>query len=94
MLGIPFNIEFKDITLPIYCPVLGLELNYSNSKPLNNSPSVDRVIPQLGYIKDNIRIISMRANLLKKDASPEELEKIAKYAKNETKKVKRKFNLV
>lgn len=76
--GIPFNIELNDIDQPTHCCVLGIKLNYNN-KGLGykgNSPSVDRVDPKKGYIKGNVRVISWRANLLKSDASIEELEAV------------------
>lgn len=41
---------------------------------MKNDPSVDRIIPELGYTKGNVRVISNRANLLKNNASIEEIE--------------------
>lgn len=75
---IPFNIDKSDVELPEYCEVLGIKLNYENvgSGYHANSPSLDKIVPELGYIKGNVRVISSRANLLKNDASIEELEKV------------------
>jgi len=65
----------------IFCPVLGIRLNQGDR---NSVSSVDRIIPELGYVKENCRIISMKANMLKNNATVEELEKIIQYMKNNT----------
>jgi len=39
----------------------------------NFAPSIDRIKPELGYIKENIRWVSTRANALRSDASPAEM---------------------
>ena len=50
---------------------------------IDNSPSIDRIIPELGYTKGNIQIISHRANnTIKNNGTIEEHEKIIKYIKN------------
>jgi hypothetical protein len=72
-----FNIEPKDIQIPEFCPVLGIRIKQSLRKgPSDSSPSIDRIFPERGYVKGNIRMISQRANRIKNDATTEELEKI------------------
>lgn len=44
-----------------------------------NSPSIDRIDNSKGYIPTNIVVISNRANLLKKDATLDELVAIAEF---------------
>lgn len=70
-----FDIDASDIVIPEFCPVLGIKLNPRNRgvgyHP--DSPSVDRIDNDKGYVKGNVRIISARANLLKNDATIEEL---------------------
>jgi hypothetical protein len=78
-LGIPFCVNFGDIEWPDKCPILDIELNYFNEVWEDNSPSFDRIDPDIGYTKDNTHIISYRANRLKNDASLEEITKIYKY---------------
>lgn len=51
--------------------------------PTDNSPSIDRIDNLKGYTKENIKIISHRANAIKRDASVEEVEKILKYMKGD-----------
>ncbi len=78
-----FNITIDDIIIPENCPILGIKLFNTPKKPTNNTPSLDRINPVLGYIKGNIRVISVRANRLKQDSTIEELERIIMYMKNE-----------
>ena len=90
--GIPFDLEASDILLPDVCPVLGIPLVFTHlsGKPTGyrpNAPSVDRVVPSLGYTKGNVKVISAKANLLKNDGTIEEHEKVLLYMKgllNET----------
>ena len=77
--GIPFKIDEGDINIPDVCPVLGIRLELSSGAPGDNSPSVDRIIPSLGYIPGNVLVISYRANRVKSDGSAEEHERIAAW---------------
>lgn len=83
--GLPFNITEDDIVIPKYCPLLGIPLisGIGLGKPLKNSPTLDRKDNSKGYTKDNIQIISYRANTIKNDASLHELERIAWNMKKE-----------
>jgi hypothetical protein len=80
--GLSFNLEPIDLMLPELCPVLGIKLMNNRGKANDNSPSVDRIIPSLGYTKGNICIISHRANMLKNSASLAEMEAILNYMKS------------
>ena len=72
--GLQFNIDISDIVVPDLCPVLGMKLSTEGSK--QNSPSLDRIFPEYGYTKGNVRVISWRANWIKNNATPEEIEKL------------------
>ncbi len=78
--GLPFNLTKDDIVIPEFCPVLGIKLRQMSidEEPKRgyhpSAPSLDRIIPELGYVKGNVRVISARANLLKNDATISELE--------------------
>jgi hypothetical protein len=87
--GIPFDITVEDLApYPLTCPVLGVPINWmATGSSGNDSPSIDRMIPELGYTKGNVRLISNRANRMKGDASVADLERILEYMKNETKRV-------
>ena len=47
----------------------------------NNSPSLDRLIPSLGYISGNVFLICFRCNALKRDATVKELETVISWMK-------------
>jgi hypothetical protein len=79
--GIEFDISKEDLGLfPVVCPVLGVELQYSQiGRQQPNSASLDRFDNSKGYIKGNVRIISLRANELKRDGTLEEFLHIVRY---------------
>jgi hypothetical protein len=84
-IGRDFSLTRADIVIPEFCPVLGLKLEFSHGKGTGffspNSPSIDRFDSTLGYTKANIRIISWRANCLKRDATIDEMERVLAYMK-------------
>ena len=61
------------------CPVFGVPLVKRTEEFSDNTAELDRIVPELGYVKGNVRWISKRANRLKSDATIEELKKIIKY---------------
>jgi hypothetical protein len=91
--NVPFDITTPYLT-DIYpaddlCPVFNTKLEWgggSDEKSKDNSPSLDRIIPELGYVEGNVVWISNRANILKRDATWEELQKVASWLKSITPK--------
>lgn len=77
--GFPFDIEVSDILIPSHCPALGIPLFVGKSGGIANSPSLDRLIPELGYVKGNVCIISHKANVAKNNLTPEELVRVAEW---------------
>ena len=78
--GLPFNLTMDDIVIPEVCPILGIPLQFTTTgQATDNSPSIDRVIPGLGYVKGNVRIISKRANTIKNFGTIEEHQKVIEY---------------
>ena len=76
--GIYFKLEYEDIVVPVKCPILGIKLKTNNRQvPKYNSPSLDRINNNRGYTKNNIQVISYRANTMKGDATPKELLQFA-----------------
>lgn len=87
--GLEFSIEIEDIIVPQICPVLGIKLEFpkkttkgNNPRLTPNSPSIDRIDNNKGYVKGNIVVISSRANIIKSDGSLEEFEKLTKFLNN------------
>lgn len=73
--NLPFTLTLEDITLPTHCIYLGIELQQGHRK---YAFSIDRIIPELGYTKDNIQIISTLANSMKWNSTKEERLAFAK----------------
>jgi hypothetical protein len=79
---LPFNITYKylksifpqDGMCPIFFTTLGFSL-----KDRFQSASLDRILPECGYIKGNVQWISLRANTIKNNAHPFELMRVARY---------------
>ncbi|WP_457898002.1 hypothetical protein [Rhizobium sp. LEGMi166a] len=73
--GLPCTIVLEDIVIPKFCPVFPwLELKRGPTRrPYDFSPSLDRIIPSLGYVPGNVQVISNRANRFKSDATVEEV---------------------
>lgn len=68
--NIPFDIVASDLIIPTHCPYLGIELI-----PFSEwaSPSLDKIVPQLGYVVGNVQVISKLANTMKSCATIKEL---------------------
>lgn len=84
--GITVDVTYKDFEIPEFCPLLGIKLTVHIGDKLNgakdDSPSLDRINPKKGYVKGNIWVISYRANMIKNNASLEELELLVKNLKD------------
>lgn len=79
--GVPCNLEsIEDIPYVTHCPVFGVEL-VVGTKQHNFSPSLDKIRPELGYVKGNIIVVSFLANRIKSDATPEQIMAVAKFYK-------------
>lgn len=77
--GIPFRLSVHDISIPEVCPVLGIPITVGDGQCHAGSPSLDRIIPELGYVRGNVVVVSFRANTIKSDASTEELRKVYEF---------------
>ena len=67
---LPFDITEEDIVIPELCPIFNVPLVLGDPR---FAPSIDRTIPELGYIRGNIIVMSRLANMMKWDSNQEEL---------------------
>jgi len=68
--GIPFDITLEDIHIPELCPVFNKPLKtVKNPACRDFSPSLDRINPKLGYVKGNVIVVSLKANVMKNNGS-------------------------
>ena len=83
---LPFNLKAKDLReiITTRCPVFGFKFEINKQDTTNNwqnSPTIDKIIPAKGYVKDNIIIVSMLANTIKSCANPDQILKVGNYYK-------------
>jgi hypothetical protein len=81
--NLPFNIEPSDIEIPKRCPVFGVELTSARGLGAQpTSPSLDRIHPEMGYVRGNIAVISKRANDIKSYGTAAEHRQVAAWLDN------------
>lgn len=84
-LKVLFDLTLDDIIIPEVCPVFGQPFKWGIEFGKNDySPSLDRIIPEKGYVKGNVVVISWLANRLKSDATLEQLKQICTYYESNT----------
>lgn len=74
--NLPFNITPDDITIPTHCPVLGMPLKPGGG---DSAPTLDRVVPGLGYTRGNVLVVSNLANRIKTNAAIGDIAKVALF---------------
>jgi hypothetical protein len=78
--GLECTLTPDDIVVPEFCPILGLKLERGKvDKNRDNCPSLDRIVPEIGYIPSNVAVISYRANRIKNNGTSEEHRRIADW---------------
>lgn len=78
-LALPHTLTLVDIVIPSFCPILGVPLVRVPGKQSPHAPSLDRVVPSLGYVPGNVRVISQRANTLKSNMSIDIVRALLRY---------------
>lgn len=82
--GLPFDDQAVLECLqnpPSHCPIFGIEFRVGSENQMrwDASATLDRIRPNLGYVRGNIAVISWRANRIKSDAAVFDLRAIADW---------------
>jgi hypothetical protein len=83
--NLPFNLDLEwfEKNIQERCPILGITFDFVIGRGnIDSLASIDKIIPELGYIKENCQIISFRANRLKCDGTLKEFKYILNYMLN------------
>jgi len=70
----------KELYFPKVCPILGIELKHGTDD-WYNSPNIDRIDNNKGYLMDNVIVVSALANSIKSAATPDQILAVAKFYK-------------
>jgi hypothetical protein len=79
--GLPFNLTAKDVVIPEVCPALGVPL-FVGRRLGPFSPTLDRIVPERGYVRGNIIVISNLANRIKTNAGSTEILAVGEWLKS------------
>ncbi len=77
--GVPFSLQREDVSAIDVCPICQSEMVFGDDTGRGTSPSLDRIVPELGYVKENVVVICGACNRRKGDSTPELLYAIADY---------------
>jgi len=84
--GLPFNLtmEWLEAMVISHCPITLEPLDWEGKQVVNgsagpNSPSIDKIKPELGYVQSNCAIISHRGNTIKNNGTIDEHLRTARY---------------
>ena len=95
--NIPFDLtyEFLESIVVNRCPIFDIEFVWKTQNkgvgPDENSPTLDRVVPNLGYVQGNVVFISFLANKIKQDVTEKELYAVADWLHDKRKEVLNAF---
>ena len=93
--GIDCTIGVSDIEIPSHCPVLGHCLRSYEGMgkgPRNDSPTLDKIVPAMGYIPGNILVVSQKANRIKNQLSTVQLAVFARFYADAERRMKETQN--
>jgi len=81
--NLPYDLDL-DYVMEIvrtHCPVFNLELSWQTKSGYrtDSAPSLDKIKPELGYVKGNVAWVSWKANRIKNNGTAEEHRQIASW---------------
>lgn len=89
--NVPFNLTLQDLIdiATDECPIFKTPFqwggaNMGKGKTRDNTPTLDRILPELGYVKGNVAFLSYRANRIKDNGTMQEHYDIADWIWNHT----------
>ena len=82
--NLPFDLttEYLESIWTDTCPAFGTPLDINIKKGEEGHAQLDRITPELGYVKGNVVWLSERANRIKDDATIEDLERLVAWLKS------------
>ena len=83
--SLPFDLD-EDYLVELWtgqCAIFGTPLctPYSTDRQVPDKATIDRIVPELGYIKGNVQWVSNQANTIKSFGTLEEHEAVVTYMK-------------
>ncbi len=78
--NIPFTITVEEVFTLLgngRCPILGIPYNLNAKHAGDDSASLDKFYPSIGYTRENCTVISNKANRIKSNASVDEVQQVA-----------------
>lgn len=80
--GIEFDLDHQYVLsiTPDSCPVFGTAFKFiDNGHIVPESATIDRLKPELGYVRGNVAVISMKANNIKSRYNASDVAKVAQW---------------
>ena len=92
-LAFDLTLDYLESIATDCCPIFGTTFVWGRyvGGATKQSPSLDRVVPELGYVQGNVVFISLFANTIKQDVTEKELYKIADWLHDKRKEVLNAF---
>ena len=82
--GVAFDLDKEYVRglIPDECPVFKVPFVFFGRALGPWSPSLDRIDPTRGYIKGNVAVISLKANVIKSDATISEIQTVLDWLRS------------